>query len=341
MKKLVIVFAFASLLIAQPAAAASPYGEVRNFGPDLRTTCAFPEGIAVDPQGRIYASSANLPATSGPSSICVLDAGSGSIVDVISVSPGVGGVAKLLGMLFVPGEGLYVADLGSGGGDGRVLRVNVLTHAVAVVATGFGAPNAFARDRDGNLWVSDSFAGSITKIRPNGRLTTFAYPVELRPAAGEQPPFGANGLAFDQSERFLYVAMTARDQILRIRHEDGALGRIELFATGTPNGALDGADGIAFDVKGNLFVCSNQSNEVAVLSPRGKVIAEIRGTGANRFSNPASPVFRGRQVFIANLAAFEGPEGMSKVSVFSAPFAGAPLIEGDRGNDEDEQHDDE
>ena len=43
MKKLVIIFAFASLLFAQPAAAASPFAEVRNFGPDLKTKCPFPE----------------------------------------------------------------------------------------------------------------------------------------------------------------------------------------------------------------------------------------------------------------------------------------------------------
>jgi sugar lactone lactonase YvrE len=339
MRNVVIAFAFVSLLLSQPAAAASPYGEVRNFGPDLTTKCAYPEGIAADAQGRIYASSANLPAGSGPATICVLDGSSGSIVDLISVSPGPAGVTKLLGMLFVPGEGLYVADLGNGGGNGRVLRVDVQTHAVALVASPFGAPNALARDEDGNLWVSDSFAGSITKIRRNGTTQTFAYPAELQPAPGEFPPFGANGIAFDRDERFLYVAMTARDQVLRIRHEDGALGRIEVFATGTPHGALDGADGIAFDVMGNLYVCSNQSNEVAVLSPRGKVIAEIRGTGADRFSNPASPVFRGREVFVANLAAFEGADGMHKVSVFTAPFPGAPLVTGDDG-DGDEADDD-
>src|SRR3981081_4344438 len=152
MRKLVIIFAFASLLFAQPAAAAAQFGEVRNFGPDPKTKCAFPEGVAVDPQGRIYASSANLPASSGPSTICVLDGRSGSIVDLISVSPGPGGVAKLLGMLFVPDEGLYVADLGSGGGNGRVLRVNVRTHAVAVVASGFGVPHAVARAPDGIQW---------------------------------------------------------------------------------------------------------------------------------------------------------------------------------------------
>lgn len=329
MRKLVIALAFASLLLAQPAAAASP-SEVRNFGPDLKTRCAFPEGIAADPSGRIYASSANLAASSGPANICVLDR-AGNIVDVIAVSAGPGGVAQLLGMLFVPGEGLYVADFAGGGGAGRVVRVNVRTHDVALVASGFFAPNALARDGDGNLWVSDSFTGSITKIRPDGSTKNFAYPKELKPAAGEFPPFGANGIAFDREESYLYVAMTSRDQILRIQHDDGELGAITIFATGTPGGALDGADGIAFDVKGNLYVCSNQSNEVAVLSPGGQVIAEYRGIGNNRFSNPASPIFRGRSVFVSNLALFEGPAGLHKVSVFTAPYPGAPIVGGDEG----------
>jgi sugar lactone lactonase YvrE len=326
MRKLAIVLALASLLFARPAAAASP-SEVRNFGPDLKTKCAYPEGVAVDRSGRVYASSANLTSSSGPATICVLDH-SGNIVDLIPVAAGPGGVAQLLGMLFVPGEGLYVADFAGGGGAGRVLRVDVHTHSAALVASGFLAPNALARDEDGNLWVSDSFAGAITKIAPGGAKTTFAYPGELKPGPGELPPFGANGIAFDRQERYLYVAMTARDQILRIRHDDGSLGAIEVFATGTAGGALDGADGIAFDVKGNLYVCSNQSNEVTVLSPRGRVIAEYRGIGENRFSNPASPVFFGREVFVANLALFEGPSGKHKVSVFTAPFPGAPLVPG-------------
>jgi len=327
MRKLTVILAFASLLFAQ-AAAASSIGVVRNFGPDLKTNCPFPEGIAADPRGRIYASSSNLAASSGPANICVLDR-AGNLVDLISVAPVAGGAARLLGMLFVPDEGLYVADFGGG----RVVRVNVRTHAVTVIATGFQAPNALAKDEDGNLWVSDSFTGAITKVSPSGAKTTFTYAAQLKPAAGEFPPFGANGIAFDRDERFLYVAMTSRDQILRIRHDDGQLGAIELFATGIAGGALDGADGIAFDVRGNLYVCSNQSNEVAVLSPSGHVIAEYRGTGNDRFSNPASPVFRGRSVFIANLALFEGAAGLHKVSVFEVPFPGAPLVPGE--DDED------
>ncbi|MEA2660508.1 MAG: hypothetical protein QOH08_80 [Chloroflexota bacterium] len=317
-----VVVVLASLAYAQPADAKNPVGVVRNFGPDLSARCSLPEGIATDTRGRIYASSLN-SATVGPATICVLDR-DGTIVDLISVPAAApGGVAKLLGMLFVPNEGLYVGDIGGG----RVIRVDVRTHAVTPIASGFGAPNAFARDHRGNLWVSDSFPGTITKIAPGGATTTYSYPLELAPRAGEIPGFGANGLAFDRDERYLYVAETSRDQIYRIRYDNGALGAIALFAQGVPGGALDGADGIAFDVKGNLYVCSNQSDEIAVLNPAGQVIAEIRGTGANAFSSPASLVFRGRTVYVADLALFHGGAGQ-KLSVFTAAHAGARLAPG-------------
>ena len=316
MRKLVSLTTLALVLaMSQPAVAAPEASSVRNFGPELSATCNLPEGIAVDPRGNVYASSLNFGAPSGPANICVLDRG-GALVDVISVAPVSGGVARLLGMLFVPGEGLYVGDVGGG----RVLRIDVGTPAATTIASGFGAPNAFARDAAGNLFVSDSFPGTITKIAPDGSKTVFAYPTQLAPLAGESPPFGANGLAFDRNERFLYVAMTARDQVFRIAYEGGSLGAIQLFAQGVAGGALDGADGIAFDVRGNLYVCSNQSDEIAVLSPEGDVIAEIRGIGANAFNSPASLVFKGRSVYVANLALFHG--GPNKLSVFTAPYPG-------------------
>ena len=52
------------------------------------------------------------------------------------------------------------------------------------------------------------------------------------------------------------------------------------------------------------------------------MIAEYRGTGANAFNSPASLVFRGRTVYVANLALFQG--GPQKLSVFTAPYPGAP-----------------
>ncbi len=317
MRRVLLFLVLASLAYARPANATTSVGLVQNFGPDLSSQCNLPEGIAADPRGRIYASSLNFNATSGPANICVLDP-DGNIVDLIAVPPAAPtGVARLLGMLFVPGEGLYVTDIGGG----RVIRVDVDTHAITPIATGFQAPNAIARDHLGNLWVSDSFPGTITKITRGGATTTYSYPTELAPRAGETPGFGANGVAFDRTEGFLYVAETSRDQIYRIGYEAGALGAIELFAQGVAGGALDGADGIAFDVRGNLYVCSNQSDEIAVLDATGQIAAEYRGTGADAFSSPASLVFRGRSVFVSNLALFHGGAGQ-KLSVFTAPWPG-------------------
>ena len=143
MRRLLLALVLASFVYTQPANAKSPVGVVRNFGPDLSAQCNLPEGIAADPRGRIYASSLNFNATSGSANICVLDR-DGNIVDLISVAPATSsGVAKLLGMLFVPNEGLYVTDIGGG----RVIRVDVRTHAVTAIASGFQAPNAIARDR--------------------------------------------------------------------------------------------------------------------------------------------------------------------------------------------------
>src|SRR5258705_1353418 len=167
MRKLVSLTALALILSAtQPALAAPEASSVRNFGPELSATCNLPEGIAVDPPGNVYASSLNFGATSGPANICVLDR-SGALVDVISVAPVSVGVARLLGMLFVPGEGLYVGDIGGS----RVLRIDVGTHAATTIATGFVAPNAFARDHPGNLWCSDSLPVTVTKMAP-ARATT-------------------------------------------------------------------------------------------------------------------------------------------------------------------------
>ena len=67
-------------------------------------------------------------------------------------------------------------------------------------------------------------------------------------------------------------------------------------------------------------MCSNQSDEIAVLSPSGDVIAEYRGTGTNAFNSPASIAFNGRTVYISNLALFHG--GPNKLSVFTAPYPG-------------------
>ncbi len=303
-------------------------GVVHNFGPNLIRECPNPEGIAIDPRGNLYAASF---APGAHANICVLNQDQ-EVIDEIAVPAGPGGTAALLGELFEQGQGLYVVDFATGTApNGRLLRVDPSSHAIATLATGFAAANAIAQDRHRNLFVSDSFLGTISKVAPDGSSNIVWSSSPLFRTTGF-PPFGANGVAFDRDQRFLYVANTGDSRILRVPVlHDGSAGPVEIFADGAQidarqhtTEALHGADGIMFDVQGNLYVCANQANEIQVLSPEGELVARYAGSGADALDFPASLVFHERSLFITNLSLFDGGVN-SKLSVLGVPHPGLPL----------------
>ncbi|HEY9289401.1 MAG TPA: SMP-30/gluconolactonase/LRE family protein [Candidatus Dormibacteraeota bacterium] len=337
---MVSLLTFVALLLPQTVFAAQPeVGVVTNFGPNLAAVCPMPEGLAIDPTGNLYAASF---AFKPVANICVENR-QGQVTDVIPVPAGKAGIASLLGELFEPSQGLYVVDFADGAPtNGRLLRIDVRTHAITVLATGFQAPNAIAQDRHRNLYISDSFMGAIFKVAPDGSSNTvWLQDARLTPAApGDGPPFGANGLAFDRNQDFLYVAQTHNDMVYRIPVErDGSAGPLELFASGAAidatqhtTEALHGADGIMFDVRGNLYVCANSSQapapslpgEIQVLSPNAQLIARYDGVGGNDLDFPASLVFHERALYITNLS-LDSAGVNSKLSVMGVPFPGLPL----------------
>jgi sugar lactone lactonase YvrE len=178
-------------------------------------------------------------------------------------------------------------------------------------------------------------------VAPDGSSNEVWIDSELLRPHGT-PPFGANGVAFDKEYEFLYVANTADWKIFRIpvTEEDGRAGPIETFADGHlidarqgTSGALHGADGIMSDVKGNLYVCANQEDEIQILSPEGKLIARHRGVSDNKMDFPASLVFKGKTLFITNLSISTGKN--SKLSVMRARYRGLPITPGgqDQGDE--------
>jgi sugar lactone lactonase YvrE len=248
----------------------------------------------------------------------------GQVTRVITVAAG----HALLGELFVNGQ-IYVADNNGDFSGGRVDRVDVATGAVTVVASGFANTNAFERDANGILYVSDSFRGAVYTVNPTTGATAEWKQSELLRSHGF-PGFGANGLAFDASRSNLYVANTGDDRIFRIAvNPDGSAGALSIFADGAAidaahhtTGALDGADGIVFDAAGRLWVCANQADEVQVLAPSGtNLVKRLRGTGDNAMHFPASPVFVGHAMFVTNL--YFGTPGAGKISAMGAA-PGAP-----------------
>ena len=170
-------------------------------------------------------------------------------------------------------------------------------------------PNAMAFDRDGNLYISDSFQGAIFKIVKAADCGSCAVETinhdPLLATAGF-PPFGANGLALSEDEKMLFIANTGDDRILKLDLTKPALSTdaVSIFAE-----SINGADGIAFDKHGRLWVAANQADEVVGLNAKGKVVAKlgdfqgIRNDGSPKgLLFPASLVIVDDEIFVTNLA---------------------------------------
>jgi DNA-binding beta-propeller fold protein YncE len=166
-------------------------------------------------------------------------------------------------------------------------------------------PNALVFDSQGNLYISDSFQGAIFRIdnpsacAPGCVVTTVAHDPLL--ATTGFPPFGANGVALDRDESALFIANTGDDRILKL---DLSTNVVTVFAE-----SINGADGIAFDKRGRLWVAANQADEMVGLNANGRVVAKLGdfqgisndGT-AQGLLFPASLVIVDDEIFITNLA---------------------------------------
>jgi len=318
------------LLIASAAQANPPVGTISTFGPPLAgTPCANPEGLAIDLQGNVYTASDIDGSTTG--TICVFSA-AGALTRTISIPAGPAGVAPLVGMLFEEPHTLFVVDTADGNApNGRVLRVNTQSNMVTVLASGFAFPNSIAEDLQGNLYVSDSALGTINRIAQDGSHNVVWASSPLFQTSGF-PPVGINDLAFDRVSRSLYATNTGDSRVLRIPLlANGNAGAVQIFADGPTidanqhtTDALHGADGLAFDMLGNIYVAANQVGEIQVLSPAGRLIARYAGSGPAALDFPASLVFKGSQLYLTNASLFD--DGInSRILILQAAFPGWPL----------------
>jgi sugar lactone lactonase YvrE len=315
----VLVAALLTLIIALPA---------QGWNRSPATTFAAlpagatpPEGLTTDAAGNVYVSTFGFPA-SGPSAApgkIFVYSPQGKLLRQFTVS---GASPNLLGMNVNPVTGqLLVADFGKG----QVLNVDPLNGTSTVFANvaaacGAGCPNplscldpaspgpglnAITFDAKGNVYISDSFAGIIWKTDKNGAgLTPWASSPRL--ATCGKPPFGANGLAFNNEGTALFVANTGDDAVIEIPvpgGAGGAAGPATVLAY-----SVNGADGLIIDASDNIWVAANQSDEIVVLNPSGKVIAKlgdfdgIDNQGAVRgLLFPASLVFSGNFLLVTNL----------------------------------------
>lgn len=164
--------------------------------------------------------------------------------------------------------------------------------------------NDLAFDKRGNLYVTDSGKGAVWVIDRKGAVSQWLQHdlLEGDPGSDFGFPVGANGLAFDRSGRNLYLAVSDFGRIVRVPvAPDGSAGTPEVFEE---HEDLEGADGIAFDNRSNLYAAVNRQDQIAKVTPEGDVSVVAHG---DPLDFPATIAFgTGRSerstLFIANFA---------------------------------------
>lgn len=151
-----------------------------------------------------------------------------------------------------------------------------------------GLPNDLAFASDGSLFVTDPGLGRIWQVDP-GASPRVLVEHPLLAGVPDAPALlfhalGVNGIALDACERFLYVSNTDQGSILRIDRDEPSAAPAP-FAQAP---VLRGADGIAFDRRGTLFVAVNASDTLVAVSPRGELTTLGQG---GLLDAPSSLVF--------------------------------------------------
>jgi sugar lactone lactonase YvrE len=261
-------------------------------------TCS-PSGLAFGPDHKLYVTQTDtiyyfIPNAVSPPMATVFAAG----------VPGTNGLA------FDRNGNLWTGDGTTG--KGRVWKI---TPAGAVAEMFRVQPMA----NEVNLVGGVGGVGRDVRSLPPGTITVTDTSRNAANTAGSQP-LVANGLAFDQHGN-LFIADTARGAIWRLdaRNDGTVEARTGCDTTFTPNTLcldhvwvahpyLEGADGIALDVAGNIWVSANERNAIVVVYSNKKVAEVFRNPvdTATRLRNlgpletPTSPVVVGHTFCTAN-----------------------------------------
>jgi sugar lactone lactonase YvrE len=241
--------------------------DINNFGPGNRQLT-----IAVDPSATngTVALNANI-FDSNPAAVAGLNVNVSATKDLVvngSITTGVGAITLAADVKpdGTGDDGVGTLTIGPGAtvsGGSVTLRgadVNIDTSAnpasvtatrqVAPLAAGLGQPAGVAVDAAGNLYVANSFSGTVSKVTPTGQATTFVSNLN-----------GPDGLAFDQNGN-LYVANRGTSSVLKVT-PDGQTVTTFTQSVSVPSG-------LAFDQQGNLYVGSRGSNAVFKVTPDGQ-----------------------------------------------------------------------
>ena len=189
---------------------------------------------AVDADGNVYATVSGARGQAVPVSIF-------QIQRDFQVRPFVRDLLNATGLAFGPDGFLYASSRA----EGTVYRISP-EGALSTYAEGMGIATGIAFDRDGNLFVGDR-SGTIFKIAP---CSTPGCSGEIFVYATIEPSIAAYHLAFnDAGTLFVTGPTTSSNQSIHAIDRDG---NTTVFYQG-----LGRAQGMAFDIDGNLYVAAS------------------------------------------------------------------------------------
>ena len=181
-----------------------------------------------------------------------------------------------------------------------IMQLDPATGAVTEFLThrkseSFRGVNDLFFDSAGHMYFTDQ--GQTGMHDPTGRVYRYNLEsdrLDVLIANGPSP----NGLVMNPQEDVLYVAMTRGNAVWRVPiHPDGGTSKVSIF---TPlAGGHSGADGMAVDQQGRLFVCDAGNACVWVFTDDAVPLYRIKATSGGRSTtNLAFGGAEGKSLFI-------------------------------------------
>ncbi len=185
-------------------------------------------------------------------------------------------------------------------------------------------------DAQGRLYLPDRVTGNILRVDPKSLKPVVVGQIGSREIKGKKVRADASGLAFNRQGDLL-IAVGPFSEVVHIRGTDlnpAKPGAARTFATGT-----QGANGVAFDSQGNLYVSGGRSGRIYRVGPGGgsaQVVAQIEA------HTRTLPDGKTQQAIVANGLAFDAKGvlhvadtargGIWKIAVDAAGKAGKPTL---------------
>ena len=274
-------------------------------------SCTTPDGMAVDPAGRLVIAAPNND-HSQPGAVFRLSEPGGTPEKWFEVPAyAESGYASPMGVCFGPEGELYVCD-NQKAGNGRLLRLTFKDDKIATCETvACGLENANGvKYLNGRLYMTQAFlrgiqaeGGALTSglymfsaSDRNVRVSNTADDAQLvfRDVTAGRIKVGLNGVAVD-SKGAIYVGNYGAGRVWKLTPgEDGRIAKSEVFVK--PEAGVKTPDGLCVDDKDNLYIADMHGNQAVRVSPSGEVKV-VRKGGFKRPSEPCA--WRGR-LYVSN-----------------------------------------